>query len=117
MILGADQINVLEIDAHSERLILLRNHDDIGEPLGVVHLTDELSCQEPSNFFANGLPFLCSKVMKMLLHRFFFWVNSQMVLSQLPGYIRHVGWFPCEDVPVLTEELDERFFLFAVECC
>ena len=24
-------------------------------------------------------------------------------------------WSPCEDVPILTEELDERAFLFAVE--
>ena len=117
MILGADPIDVLEINAHSERLVFLRDHDDVGEPLGVVHLTDELGCQELSNFFANGLPLLCSRVTKMLLHRFCFRVDSQTVLSQLPGYTRHVGWFPCEDVPVLTEELDERFFLFAVECC
>ena len=117
MILGADPIDVLEIDAHSERLILLRDHDDVGEPLGVVHLTDELGCQEPSNFFANGLPLLCSRATKMLLHRFCFRVDSQTVLSQLPGYTRHVGWLPCEDVPVLTGELDERVFLFAVECC
>ena len=72
MILGADPIDVLEINAHSERLVLLRDHDDVGEPLGVVHLTDELGCQEPSNFFANGLPLLCSRATKMLLHRFAF---------------------------------------------
>ena len=117
MILGVDPIDVLEIDAHSERLILLRNHDDVGEPLGVVHLTDELGCQEPSNFFTNGLPLLCSRATKMLLHRYCLRVNSQMVLNQLPGYTRHVGWFPCKDVPVLTEELDERGLLFVVECC
>ena len=39
------------------------------------------------------------------------------MLSQSPGYTRHVRRFPCKDVPVLTEELDERFFLFGVECC
>ena len=39
------------------------------------------------------------------------------MLSQPPGNTRHVRRFPCEDVPVLTEELDERFFLFGVECC
>jgi hypothetical protein len=117
MVLGTDPVDVLEIDAHPERLIFLRNHDDVGEPLGVVHLTDELGCQEPSNFFTNGFPFLCSRTMKMFLHRFCFRIDSQAVLSQLPRYTRHVEWLPCEDVPVLTEELDERFFLFAVECC
>ena len=39
------------------------------------------------------------------------------MLSQSPGYTRHVRRFPSEDVPVLKEELDERFFLFGVECC
>ena len=39
------------------------------------------------------------------------------MLSQPPGNTRHVSRLPCEDVPVLTEELDERFFLFGVECC
>jgi hypothetical protein len=116
MILGADPIDVLEIDAHSERLIFLRDHDNVGEPLGVVHLTDKLGCQEPSNFFANGLPLLCSRSTEMLLHRFCFRVNSQTVLSQLPGYTWHVGWLPCKDVPVFMEELDERGILFAVEC-
>ena len=38
------------------------------------------------------------------------------MLSQSLGYTRHVRRFPCKDVPVLTEELDERFFLFGVEC-
>ena len=37
------------------------------------------------------------------------------MLSQSSVYTWHVRWFPCEDVPVLTEELDERFFLFGVE--
>ena len=39
------------------------------------------------------------------------------MLSQLPGNTWHVKRLPCENVPVLTEELDERFFLFGVECC
>ena len=39
------------------------------------------------------------------------------MLSQSPGYTWHVRGFPCEDAPVLTEELNERFFLFGVERC
>ena len=53
----------------------------------------------------------------MFFHRFNFWVDSQTVLSQLFGYTWPVRRFPCKDVPVLTDELDERFFLFGVECC
>ena len=39
------------------------------------------------------------------------------MLSQSPGNTWHVSGLPCKNVPVLTEELDERFFLFRVECC
>ena len=52
----------------------------------------------------------------MLFDRFHFRVDSQTMLSQSPGNTWHVRRLPCEDVPVLTEELDERFFLFGVEC-
>ena len=37
------------------------------------------------------------------------------VLGEFPGYSWHVGWTPCEDFPALTEELDERAFLYGRE--
>jgi hypothetical protein len=39
------------------------------------------------------------------------------MLSEFPGYTYHVKWLPYEDVPVLTEELDERAFLFEDQVC
>ena len=83
----------------------------------MVNLSDELSCQELSHFLANCLSLLYGGPSKMLFDKFCLWIDSQTVLSQSPGYTRHVRRFPCKDVPVLTEELDERFFLFGVECC
>ena len=44
VIFRAGPVDVLEINAHSERLVLLRNHDDISEPLGVINLSDKLRC-------------------------------------------------------------------------
>ena len=117
MIFRAGPVDVLEINAHSERLVLLRNHDDISEPLVVVNLADELTCQKPSHLFADCLSLLHDEPAEMLFNGFCFWFDSQMVLIQSPGYTWHVRRLPCKDVPVLTEELDERFFLFAVECC
>jgi hypothetical protein len=35
----------------------------------------------------------------------------EFVLSEFPRDTRHVGWLPCKDVTVLTEELGERAFL------
>ena len=37
------------------------------------------------------------------------------MLGEFPRYTRHVLGGPREDVPVLTEELDERAFLFGVQ--
>ena len=37
------------------------------------------------------------------------------MLGEFTRYTRHVLWGPREDVPVLTEELDERAFLFFVQ--
>ena len=41
MIFRVGPIDVLKINAHLERVILLRHHDDVGERLGVVHLSNE----------------------------------------------------------------------------
>ena len=117
MIFRAGPIDMFEINAHTKGIVLFGNHDDIGEPLRVIYLEDELSGQESSHFLANCLPLLRGGATEMLFDRFGFWVDSQMVLNQSPGYTWHVKRFPCEDVPVLMEELDERFFLFGVECC
>ena len=54
MIFQAGPIDMLEINAHTKGIVLFGNHNDIGEPLGVVYLSDELSSQEPSHLLANG---------------------------------------------------------------
>ena len=37
------------------------------------------------------------------------------VLGEFPRHTMHVLGRPCEDVPILTEELDELAFLFAFQ--
>ena len=37
------------------------------------------------------------------------------MLGEFPRYTRHVLGGPCEDVPILTEEVDELAFLFAAQ--
>ena len=44
MIFRADLIDMFEVDAHAKWLVLLGDHDNIGEPLGVVNLSDKLCC-------------------------------------------------------------------------
>ena len=78
---------------------------------------NEPGCQESGHLFSNGLaPFLVEPPEK-LSNRFKLWINIESVLSEFPRDTRHVGRFPCKDVPVLTDELDERAFLFWIQVC
>ena len=50
-----------------------------------------------------------------LFHRFVFRIHIKGVLSELPRYTWHVRGLPCKNVPILTDELDERAFLFGIQ--
>ena len=101
MVFRADLIEMLEVDAHSERLVFLGHHDNIGEPLVVVYLANEVGCQKFSHLFSDCLPFVCGGPTQAFSDRPSGGIHMQSVLSQLPGYTWHVRGFPCEDVPVL----------------
>ena len=55
------------------------------------------------------------KATEKLFHRFKLGLDIKSVLSEFPRYTWHVRRFPCKDVPVLTDELDERAFLFGIK--
>src|SRR3954463_7473534 len=76
---------------------------------------DETSRQKPGYFFSNSLSSLLIKPTEVLFHWFILRIHIKCVLSELPRYTRHVGGFPCKDVPILTDELDERAFLFWIQ--
>ena len=40
---------------------------------------------------------------------------SSDLLSEFSRYTWHVGRLPCKDVLILTDELDERAFLFGIQ--
>ena len=76
---------------------------------------DKPGRQEPGYFLTNGLPPLLIKPSEELPDWLKFWINIESVLSELSWYTQHVRRFPCKDVPVLTDELDERAFLFWIQ--
>ena len=47
--------------------------------------------------------------------RFELRINVECVLSEFPRYTWNVRRFPCTDVLILTDELDERAFLFGIQ--
>ena len=55
------------------------------------------------------------KTTKKLLDWLKLGINIKSVLSEFSRYTWHVRRFPCKDVPVLMDELDERAFLFGIQ--
>ena len=67
MVLWACLVEASIINAHSPFLGLLFNKNRIGEPVGVVYLFDEASCQEFGDLLAYGPTLLVIKVTQALL--------------------------------------------------
>ena len=93
----------------------LKNKHRISQPLRVKHFNDKPSSQQPGYLFPNCLASLFIKATKKLLDRFKLRINIKSVLSEFPRYTWLVRRLPCKDVPVLTNELDERAFLFQIQ--
>ena len=81
----------------------------------MVTLVNELSSEKPSYFLTNGLALLDGRSTQVLFDWLGLGIGSESELSQSPGNTGHVRRLPCEDVPLLTEELDELGFLFLSE--
>ena len=79
------------------------------------NFNDKTSRLEPGYFFFDGLASFFVKPAEKLLHRFVLGINIKSVLSEFPRYTWHVRRFPGENIPILTDELNERAFLFWIQ--
>ena len=71
--------------------------------------------QQIGDLFTYSLaPFLVEAA-EELSNWFEFRINVECVLSEFSRYTWHVRRFPCKNVPVLMDELDERAFLFRIQ--
>ena len=71
--------------------------------------------QQTGYLFTYGLASLFVEMAKELPDRFELRINVECVLSEFSRYTWHVRRFPCKDVPILTDELDEHAFLFGIQ--
>ena len=95
--------------------ILFKHEHRVSQPLWMKDFNNEPGCQKPGHLLSNGLaPFLV-KLPEKLSDRLKLWINIESVLSEFYRYTRHVRRLPCKYVPVLTDELDERAFLFRIQ--
>ena len=79
------------------------------------YFNDKSSRQEPGYFFSNSFASLFIEPAEKLLDRFILGINIESVLSEFSRYTWDVRRLPCKDVPILTDELDERAFLFGIQ--
>ena len=76
---------------------------------------NEPSRQEPGDLFSYSFSSFLIESPQKLPDRLILRINIKSVLSESSRYTWHVRRFPCKDVPVLTDELDERTFLFRIQ--
>ena len=92
-----------------------KNQHLISQPLRVKHFNDKTSSQQSGYLLTDCLASLLVKAVKKLFDWFKLGINIESVLSEFPRYTWHIRRFPCEDVPILTDELDEHAFLFGIQ--
>ena len=71
--------------------------------------------QQTGYLFTDSLTPFFIEAAEKLPDRFKLGINIKGVLSEFPRYTWHVRRLPCKDIPILTDELDERAFLFGIQ--
>ena len=107
-------VQIRVIHTHMPGAILLKHQHRISQPLRMKNFNNEPCRQEPGYLLTNSLAPLFIEPAKELSDRFKLGINIKGVLSEFPRYTWHVRRLPCKDIPILTDELDERVFLFRI---
>ena len=81
----------------------------------MVYLLDESGCQEFGDLLAYGPAPFVIKATQALLGGLRAQDEAQCVLDDVPRYAWHVRLFPCEDIVIGAQEVDELAFLFGQE--
>ena len=78
----------------------------------MVYFLDESGRQKFCYLLTDGPAFHLIEAMQALFHWLVAWVDLQGMLGDLPRNAWHLQGFPCKDVSIGVEEVDERAFLF-----
>lgn len=72
-------VKVGEVGANSQLSILLFNNDDVGQPVGVFHLVDGASAENPFDFVVNDFSSLGAELAPFLFNRFEIQINYELM--------------------------------------
>ena len=81
----------------------------------MVYFLNESCGQQFGYLLADGPAFLLVEAAQALLHRLGAREDLESMLGELPRDAWHIRGFPCKDIFVVVEEVDERAFLFGGE--
>jgi hypothetical protein len=76
---------------------------------------DESGLQQLVDLLTDDLLLLLIEAAQALFHRFGAGSDLQGMLSDFPGYARHIRGTPRKDVDVCAEKIDEHYFLFGIK--
>ena len=91
-------VEICKIHTHVPFPVGLFDHDNVGQPLGIIDFLDESNCQKLIYFFHNCFVLFWGKNLSFLLDGLLGRVNIQLVLYDLIVYPQHVFVSPSKDV-------------------
>jgi hypothetical protein len=114
-IFGTRLIETSVVDAHPKLPIGLGNDNKVDQPPWVVDLLNESSIKQLLDFFTDEVLPLDGLLPRLLLHQPGVGVDLQIVLNNLPRDPGHLRRLPGKHVNIISEEGDEREFLFVTQ--
>ena len=104
LIFRTRRIQIAEINADSNLPIFLGNGDDVGDPVGMLFLSDEPRVNKFLDFQFNRLHDFWTEPSLLLLDGFRLWTNVEVVHGYLWVEARHIFVVPREDIYLFSYE-------------
>ena len=102
-ILRASTIQICEVDAHSPLPVCFLDHDDIGQPLGIIDFSDKIGSKQFLYFVHDSFVSFRSKSSSHLLDELLLKVYIEAVLDNVYRDTRHVFMAPCKHIKVILQ--------------
>ena len=107
---GACSVDVSEVDAESPLAVRFFDEYNVGQPLGIFHLSDCLYMEKFSDLLVDRFLPLWREAPSFLLDWFEGWADVQPMSDYCGVNPSHVCLLPCEDIFVLFKKMGERVF-------
>ena len=109
-ILWACSVDISEVDAESPLAIRFFDEYNVGQPLGIFHLSDCPCLEEFADLLVDLFLPLWREAPSFLLDWFEGWADVHPMSDYCGVNPSHISLLPCEDIFVLFKKMSERVF-------